>query len=60
MTFPPPSDPAVQVQQGLDQQNDHDEVGPQEEKVVDPSLSGYIDGEQQEVGRMCLATLVFC
>ena len=48
MTFPPPSDPAVQVQQGLDQQNDHDEVGPQEEKVVDPSLGGHIDGKPQE------------
>ena len=34
----PLPDPAVQLQQGWYQQNDHDEVGLQEEKVVDPSL----------------------
>ena len=46
---PPPPDPVVQIQQGWDQQNDNDKVGPQEEKVVDPSSGSHNDGEQQEV-----------
>ena len=36
----PPPDPAAQVEQDWDQQNDHDEAGTQEEKVEDPSSGG--------------------